>query len=125
MFGLFGGSKSEERKSENVNWIQLTEINQLQEIKNDEVPSIIFKHSTRCSISSMALRNFENSFNIDDVKVYYLDLIAHRNISNEIADMFNVYHQSPQAIVLKNGRSIYDASHGDINVIDIKQALAK
>ena len=123
MFGLFGSSKSEERVSDKVNWIQLTDINQLQEIKNDEVPSIIFKHSTRCSISSMALRNFESDFNIDDVNVYYLDLIAHRNISNKIADLFNVYHQSPQALVIKNGQSIYDASHGDINIVDINKAL--
>lgn len=123
MFGLFGSNKSKERVADKVDWIQLTELSQLEEIKNNEVPSIIFKHSTRCSISGIALRTFENSFDIEGVKVYFLDLISFRSISNEIADKFDVFHQSPQALVIKNGTSIYDASHGDIDVQEMKKAL--
>lgn len=122
--GLFGFNKKEEA---NVNWIKLNSIEVLDEIKNksNDKPQIIFKHSTRCSISSMALNRFESDFNLiaDKVDAYYLDLIAHREISNEIAHQFNVTHQSPQVLLIKNGECVYDASHSGIRMEDISRNL--
>ncbi|MDP2453984.1 MULTISPECIES: bacillithiol system redox-active protein YtxJ [unclassified Kaistella] len=86
--------------------------------KSFEKKIVIFKHSTRCHISKMVLKNFENEVaNSDkDVVYYFLDLIAHRPISNKIAEDFGVTHQSPQLIVLENGKAVKDASHQSISV---------
>jgi bacillithiol system protein YtxJ len=84
-------------------------------------PVAIFKHSTRCSISRMALKQFENEFDLEgSVTPYFLDLINYRDISNEIATRFEVYHQSPQLLLIKEGKSIYDASHSDIDALELK-----
>jgi bacillithiol system protein YtxJ len=86
----------------------------------------IFKHSTRCSISSMAKDRLERSWDFSDDKgplMYYLDLISYRTISNQIADKFKVHHESPQLILLKNGEAIYDASHNDISIKELKEVL--
>lgn len=79
---------------------------------------VIFKHSTRCYISKMVLRNFEKQVNNSDKNVgyYFLNLIAHRPISNKIAEDFGVTHQSPQMIVLENGKAVKNASHQSISV---------
>ncbi len=77
----------------------------------------IFKHSTSCFISKTVLRNFEKeveSIEADGAKLYYLDLLAHRNISNKIAELFNVRHQSPQLLVIDKGEAVSNASHEDI-----------
>lgn len=73
----------------------------------------LFKHSTRCSISSMVLSKFERAVEKSDkdVSYYFLDLIAHRDVSNEIAQRLNVEHQSPQLLILENGAVIKHASH--------------
>ncbi len=70
----------------------------------------------------MVLRQFEQNYNLDpdSVKFYFLDLLSYRDISNKIASIFNVPHQSPQLIVIKNGKSIYDASHSEIDVNKLK-----
>lgn len=112
---IFGGENSE--MNSNVNWTPLTEISQLDEIvENSNNKAIgIFKHSTRCSISRFALKQFENEYNLEDkVDLYFLDLLNHRDISNEIANRFQVMHQSPQLILVKNGVAVYDDSHSDI-----------
>jgi bacillithiol system protein YtxJ len=86
----------------------------------------IFKHSTRCSISSMAKDRLERSWDFSDDKgplMYYLDLIIYRTISNQIADRFKVHHESPQLILIKNGEAIYDASHNDISIKELKEVL--
>jgi bacillithiol system protein YtxJ len=89
-----------------MNWNALTDLEQLNEIisLSSEKPVVIFKHSTRCSISRMALKQFENEFDFSDkVTPYFLDLIAHREISNGIASRFSVVHQSPQLLLIKEG----------------------
>ena len=111
--------------SKHMNWNQLNENNLLNTIKEESSngPVLIFKHSTRCSISSMALNRLERSWQEDDmsnIKPYYLDLISYRDISNEIATEFDVPHQSPQVIVIKDGKAIYDNSHMGINYDDLK-----
>ena len=101
-----------------MNWKVLENVNQLVEIKeaSHHKLQLIFKHSTRCIISKMALKNFESDFLLHDaIDVYYLDLITYRNISNEIADDFAVEHQSPQILLIKDGVAVYAASHEGID----------
>jgi bacillithiol system protein YtxJ len=86
--------------------------------KSFEKKIVVFKHSTRCHISKMVLKNFESEVNNTDKNVdyYFLDLIAHRPISNKIAEEFGITHQSPQLIVVENGKAVKDASHQSISV---------
>jgi bacillithiol system protein YtxJ len=108
-------------------WIELTTSEQLiSAIENSvEKPVLFFKHSTRCSISSMAKTRFENNWNIENksIDIYYLDLIAFRDLSNKIAELTGVEHQSPQAIVLKNKQVIYQASHTSIDAHSIENLI--
>ncbi len=107
-----------------VPWIQLTQMETLEEIAEDSHNQsiAILKHSTSCGISRMVLRQFEQNYgpDTDSVKFYFLDLLSYRDISNKIASRFNVPHQSPQLIVIKDGKSIYDASHSEIDVNKLK-----
>jgi bacillithiol system protein YtxJ len=109
-----------------MNWISLTTEEQLSYIKEKSVtvPQVIFKHSTRCSISSMVLDRLERSSTPESIDFYYLDLIANRNISNKIAEVFNVYHESPQILIIKNGECIYDESHMGIRMDEIVEVTA-
>ncbi|OXA70972.1 thioredoxin family protein [Flavobacterium aquidurense] len=123
---IFGNSENTDSSKSNVNWTELTDVAQLMEIAaiSNEKPVIIFKHSTRCSISRMALKQFEREFDLNDtVDAYFLDLIAHRDISNEIASTFNVYHESPQLILIRNGKAVYDVSHSDIDAGALKEKI--
>lgn len=121
---IFGDSHSKDRTSLNVNWNELTEIKQLDDIiqESADKPVILFKHSTRCAISRMALRNFESEYTIEEgkAKPYFLDLLEHRDISNEIANIFHVEHQSPQLLLIKDGVVVYHVSHQDIDAGDVK-----
>ena len=101
-----------------MNWIQLQSTDQLNEIKNLPGYSIIFKHSTRCSISMMAKRRFELDWDSlpEELPLYFLDLIQYREISNQIAQLFHVHHESPQLLLIKDGECILDQSHGGISV---------
>lgn len=113
---MFNNSNPNEVKSK-MDWISLTDVTQLDEIvtQSNEKAALIFKHSTRCSISRFALKQFENEFDLSGkVTPYFLDLLEHRNISNEVAKLFEVTHQSPQIIVIKGGKSVYDTSHDSI-----------
>ena len=111
-------AKSKEEKKSYLNWTPLTSIEQLETIKKEsETASVlIFKHSTRCGISSMVIKQFEKLFNEENghLIVYYLDLLNYRTISDEVGYTFQVMHQSPQLIVIKNGVSVHNASHSDI-----------
>lgn len=123
---IFGNSENTDSPKSNINWTKLTDVAQLQEIEtmSNEKPVVIFKHSTRCSISRMALKQFEREFDLNDaVDAYFLDLIAYRDVSNEIARKFNVYHESPQLILIKNGKAIYDVSHSDIDATVLKNKI--
>ncbi len=120
--GLFGSSKT----ATNINWINLESEELLSEILKEDTtePIVIFKHSISCSISSMAKSRLESEWPEGvDAKVYHLDLIAYRAISNKIAEQLNVYHASPQAIVVHKGKAIYNASHGSILADEIISAL--
>ncbi len=86
---------------------------------------VFFKHSTRCSISSMAKKRLESltTSDLSQADFYYLDLIAHRDVSNYIAEKLHVYHESPQIVVVKNGECTYDASHMEISGRELLQEL--
>ena len=123
---IFGNSENADAPKSNVNWIELTDIAQLMEIEaiSNAKPVVIFKHSTRCSISRMALKQFEREYDLNEtVDAYFLDLIANREVSNEIANKFSVYHESPQLILIKNGKAIYDVSHSDIDAVKKKKKV--
>lgn len=104
-----------------MNFRDLTDLVQIDEIEklSHTAPRgvLIFKHSTRCAISSMALNRFMRGWDIEDeqLPVYYLDLIRYREVSNQVSERFGVIHQSPQVLLIKNGTCIYDASHNAIS----------
>ncbi len=112
-----------------MNWNKIITIEDLENVKNESntIPILIFKHSTRCSISSTALDRFERAWakNLENknVKPYYLDLIANRDISNAISKQFSVQHESPQLLLIKNGESIYDESHYGISLDDVLEKI--
>ncbi|MEO8886505.1 MAG: bacillithiol system redox-active protein YtxJ [Mucilaginibacter sp.] len=101
-----------------MNWTLLESADQLSTIKNHQGYSLIFKHSTRCSISMMAKRRFELDWDNlpENMPLYFLDLIQHRELSNQIAQLFHVHHESPQLLLIKDGECVLDQSHSDISV---------
>ena len=108
-------------------WKTLKELGQLDTIVEEsfDKPVALFKHSISCGISAMAKYQLERDwdFEQDQLSLYYLDLINHRPVSNKIAEQFGVIHQSPQIILLKNGKVSYHTSHHAISVADLKKAL--
>jgi bacillithiol system protein YtxJ len=109
-------------------WKNLESISMLDDAiaNSSQKPVVLFKHSTRCSISTMALNRLKNipPNTINTIDAYYLDLIAHRDVSNAIAEKLDVYHESPQVLILKNGVCTFDASHTDITVSEILEQLS-
>ena len=104
-----------------MNWTELTTEEQLTTIKEQSKtqPVVIFKHSTRCNISSMAKSRLDRASAPDGVLFYYLDLIKYRNISAKIVEVFGVHHESPQVLVIRNGECVYDESHNGISMDEI------
>lgn len=108
-----------------MNWIELQNEEQLNEIKerSNQKPQLIFKHSTRCSISGVAKSRLERAEAPGNTDFYYLDLIRYRDISNKVSELFNVYHESPQVLLIKNGECIYDESHSGISMDEIAEQV--
>ena len=100
-----------------MSWDQLTDLQQLEQLKEAslQAPVLLFKHSTRCSISVMALNRFEREWNNTTVNPYFLDLLNYREVSNQIANIFEVEHHSPQVLLIKDGTCVYHASHNAID----------
>ena len=124
--GLFNFSSKP--KKEALPWININSVKQLKEILTsiDEKPVLLFKHSTRCSISSMALNGFERNWSSDvDCDLYFIDLLKHRDVSTEVAELTGIVHQSPQAIVIKGKEIVYDATHTAIDARRIENTLKK
>lgn len=109
-----------------MNWHQLTEETQIDTIieESKTQPVVIFKHSTRCHISSMVKNRLDRDEEPENVKFYYLDLIAHRSISNKIAEVFKVHHESPQVLLIRNAECIYEESHNGIMMEEIIEQAA-
>lgn len=108
-----------------MEWKVLRDENELSEIvkKSETLPQVIFKHSTRCSISSVARNRLEKASAPSGADFYYLDIISYRNISNKVAETFMVNHESPQVLVIKDGNCVYDESHMGIRMDDIADAV--
>lgn len=112
---LFGSKEPKEEKV--LPWIPLTTLGQLNSIseKSKLKTQLIFKHSTRCGISRMVMSQFSELYNTDaNADLYYLDLLNYREVSNEVGYQFQVLHQSPQLLVIKNEVAVAHASHGGI-----------
>jgi len=122
---LFGSKELKEEKI--LPWIPLNSSEQLAAIDNKSKTKtqVIFKHSTRCGISRMVMNQFVNAYDLDDTNIdlYYLDLLSYRDVSNEVGYKFQVMHQSPQLLVIKNGVTVAHASHGGINEINLDQVI--
>lgn len=108
-----------------MNWIQLTSEEQLIDIYDSDQIAVLFKHSTRCPVSSMAKRSLEFDADLipDQATFYYLDLIAYRSLSNKVAALWNIRHESPQILVVQGDTSLYNASHSDIEMRDIVEFI--
>lgn len=109
-----------------MQWITLSNTDQLNAIKKQsfEKPQVLFKHSTRCSISSVALRRMEKSIQVPEADYYFLDLIRFRNISDRVAHDYDVYHESPQLLLIKNGECVYDESHMGIDMQELAEQIS-
>ncbi len=113
--------------SDNImKWNELKSTSQLDQIREESMtkPVLIFKYSNRCSVSQLALDRFERKWSDEKaagIKPYFLDLISFRELSNLIARQFNVQHESPQVLLIRNGEAVYDGSHFDI---DFEQMVA-
>ena len=108
-----------------MQWKYITDVNQINEIKNQTGYSLIFKHSTRCSVSMMAKRRFEMDWEVipEGTALYFLDLISYRPISAQIAESFQVQHESPQILLIKDGDCVLDASHSDISADEVAEVI--
>ena len=118
---LFGGT-NEPKEEKVLPWINLADVKDLDVIaeKSRTKTQLLFKHSTRCGISRMVLKQFEAQYNLDlNADLYFVDLLNVRDVSNEIGYKFQVMHQSPQLVVVKNGVAVAHASHGAINDVDL------
>ncbi len=109
-----------------MNWEILTNAEQLETLKKDSftTPQLIFKHSTRCSVSAMIKNRLEKSNQPGHIRFYFLDLIAHRSLSNKIAEDLKVHHESPQVLLIKDGECIFDESHLAIQMDEIIEQAA-
>jgi len=111
-----------------MNWCVLESVEDFNRLLDNSVLKehgvVIFKHSSRCAISSMAKSRLSLKWDFDEgLPIYYLDLIKFRDISNKIASYFNVYHESPQILLIKDKKCVYHDSHGNISVKNLKSAL--
>ena len=120
--GKLFGSNSEKKESPTFNWIPLITKEQLDNLNEN---AVLFKHSTRCVISRSVIKSFENQSRELEGKVsfYYLDLLNYKDISAAIAEKFQVLHQSPQVVVVKNGELVGHGSHDNILGLDIESLI--
>lgn len=124
---IFGDKTTQKTEETNLSWtplVSIEEIDSIKEIsKNQSI--LIFKHSTRCGISRMVLKQFESLFNEENkhLKVYYLDLLRFREVSSKLSEVFQVTHQSPQLLIIKNGVSVCNESHYEITNVDLSKYI--
>jgi len=124
LFNNFFNASSEPKEEKVLPWQALTNVNQLVEIEKRSLAKtqLIFKHSTRCGISSMVINQFVSMYDLDtNADLYYLDLLNYCDVSNEVGYKFQVLHQSPQLLIIRNGVAVAHASHGTINELELKK----
>ena len=129
LLDIFKKDNTEKPPKKVMPWIGLTEMSQLDTIKENSKgkTQLIFKDSTRCGISKMVMNLFVETYDFteEDLDLYYLDLLSHRDVSDEVGYSFQVLHQSPQLLVIKDGVVVVSASHGGINDMNLKQYILK
>ena len=122
---IFGNKTSKKVEETYLSWTPLISVEEINTIKEISINKsiLIFKHSTRCGISRMVIKEFESLFNEENkqLKVYYLDLLNFREVSSKLSEVFQVIHQSPQLLVIKNGISIYNESHYEITKVNLSK----
>ena len=127
LFNSIFSNSNNQSLQEAVNWINLTNLDEITDIKTLSTSEsiFIFKHSTRCGISRIVKKQFEKLLlpNNNNVKVYYLDLLKYRNVSDAVSEVFQVKHESPQLLIIRNGVAVKHASHYDITTISINKYL--
>jgi bacillithiol system protein YtxJ len=124
---LFNSNKPQKEPQKGFSWKPLTSVFQLDEIVEFSKTKtiVLFKHSTRCGISRMVLSRFEESLadNQKEVVFCFLDLLSFRDVSDEVAARFQVLHQSPQLLVIKNGSCVAHGSHYEILENKMKEII--
>jgi bacillithiol system protein YtxJ len=108
-----------------MNWTDLRTAQQLNDIidLSHQRPQVVFKHSTRCNISSIAWNRLKNAGTIEGADLYYLDLLSHRSLSGQIAETLHVHHESPQVLLIKKGECVYDESHLGITPDELREQI--
>ncbi len=123
---LFSGS-NEPKQEDTTPWIDLNTLEQLDVIndRSKTKTQFVFKHSTRCGISRMVISQFKKDYQLSESEadLYYLDLLSYREVSSAIAETFNVMHESPQLLIIKNGVVVAHKSHGGINELDLQKLV--
>jgi bacillithiol system protein YtxJ len=109
-----------------MQWSVLTREEQLDALLRQSFirPQLIYKHSTRCGVSDMVKTRLEKAKAPDTIDFHFLDLIAYRSLSNQVAEKFHVHHESPQVLLIKNGECIFDESHIAVRMEDIAEQAA-
>ncbi|SHJ52704.1 bacillithiol system protein YtxJ [Arenibacter nanhaiticus] len=125
---LFGNKNiQEKREAKELPWIPLTSLEQLDEIKEKSLQKtqVIFKHSTTCGISSMVMKRFKEAYDMPEnsVDLYYLDLLRFREVSNEVGYKFQIIHESPQLLIIKNEVVVAHESHGAISQLSLQKYI--
>ncbi len=127
LFNSIFSNSNNQSLQEAVNWINLTNLDEIRDIKTLSISEsiFIFKHSTRCGISRIVKKQFEKLLlpNKNNIKVYYLDLLKYRNVSDAVSEVFQVRHQSPQLLIIRNEVAVKHVSHHDITTISINKYL--
>ncbi|HYD23077.1 MAG TPA: bacillithiol system redox-active protein YtxJ [Flavipsychrobacter sp.] len=108
-----------------MNWTELTSEAQVDNILEESKtqPVVIYKHSNRCHICAMTKDRLEREEPPEGVKFYFLDVLANRPVSNKVADVFHVHHESPQLLLIKNGECVYEESHNGIRMDELAEQL--
>ncbi|MFA5574758.1 MAG: bacillithiol system redox-active protein YtxJ [Brumimicrobium sp.] len=122
--GFFSSNKK--IYSQNLGWINIDSVEKLENIFNnlENQTVLFFKHSTRCPVSRMVLNVFEKNWtDKKECKLYFIDLLTHRNVSNKLSHLTSVEHQSPQTILIKNKQVVYHNSHNGISAEDIQNLI--
>lgn len=127
IFSKLFGSNSEVKEEKILPWIALNTIEQLDVIESTSKKKIqvIFKYSSRCGVSRMVLNQFVDAYELteENLDLYFLDLISYRDVSNEVGYKFQVMHESPQLLVIKDGVVVAHSSHSGVNSIDLSRFI--
>jgi bacillithiol system protein YtxJ len=120
---VFGKREKSAEERNQLPWIHLESLAQLDELveKSKKKAQVIYKHSMTCGISNMTLRMFSDAYEMDtDCDLYFLTIQSHRDISNTVESHFGVRHESPQLLIIKNGKVNFYTSHGAIAEVNLK-----